>query len=97
MNIGRQIGRNMLPSDSLIVGLYADILIMSKACFGIIKTKQFNRCIAKRIKTDIQGIANSQLRSSFTISIQNRSPFFTLDPSELSDKNSSQYFTIEFF
>ena len=37
MNIGRQIGRNMLPSDSLIVGLYADILIMSKACFGIIK------------------------------------------------------------
>ena len=50
MNIGRQVERNMLPSDSLSVSLYADILIMNKACFGITKIKQFNRCIAKRIK-----------------------------------------------
>ena len=61
----------MLASDSLIIGLYTYILIVSQPCFGIIKTKQFNRSIAKRVKTDIQSITNSQLRSSLAIRIQN--------------------------
>ena len=45
MNIGYQIERNMLPSDSLIVDIYADALIMSKASLRAVKTKQFERII----------------------------------------------------